>query len=38
MPDTLFPEHMPDGIYQLIGQYGQVDVLRSSRPFDEKQA
>jgi hypothetical protein len=24
--DTLFPEHIPDGIHQLIGQYGQVDM------------
>ena len=26
MPDAFFPEHVPDGIYQLISQYGQVDA------------
>ena len=26
MPDALFPEHMPDGVYQLVGQYGQINV------------
>jgi len=26
MPDALFPEHVPDGVYQMIGQYHQVDM------------
>ena len=25
MADALFPEHVPDGVYQLVGQYGQIN-------------
>lgn len=39
MMDTLLPEHVPDRIYQLIGQYGQVDVrFDSSVPLMENRS